>query len=256
MGARIALVTGATGGLGRAFAEQLLREGGLDELWAVARTEQKLERLRDEMGTRVVPLPADLASASGLRAVEHALAEARPRVAYLVNNAGVAKMGAWDEFSVNEIEHTVSLNCSALAALCRICLPYMGRESRILNVSSASAFQPTPYLGLYAATKAFELSYSRALNAELADAGVTACAVCPSWVDTDLLVREVNGRRVAFPGLVSPEKVVARALRDARRGRELSVFPLYAKYLHVAAKLVPQRAVMAAWLRMLRRYEG
>lgn len=256
MGARIALVTGATGGLGRAFAEQLLEEGDLDELWAVARTERKLERLRDELGARVVPLAADLADASGLQVVERALEEAHPSVAYLVNNAGTAKMGAWDEFSVGEIERTIALNCSALAALCRICLPSMQRGSRILNVSSASAFQPTPYLGLYAATKVFELSYSRALNAELAGTGITACAVCPSWVDTDLLLREVNGRRVAFPGLVPPDKVVARALRDARRGRELSVFPLYAKYLHAVAKLVPQRLVMATWLRMLKRYEG
>ena len=247
MGARIALVTGATGGLGRVFVDQLLEEDGLDELWAVARTAQKLERLRDELGSRVVPLPVDLANASGLRTVARMLEEERPTVAYLVNNAGTAKMGAWDEFSVGEIERT---------ALCRTCLPFMGRGSRILNVSSASAFQPTPYLSLYAATKAFELSYSRALRAELAGTGVTVCGVCPSWVDTDLLVREVNGRRVAFPGLVPPEKVVARALRDARRGRELSVYPLYAKYLHAAAKVVPQRVVMATWLRMLKRYEG
>ena len=247
MGARIALVTGATGGLGRVFVDQLLEEDGLDELWAVARTAQKLERLRDELGSRVVPLPVDLANASGLRTVARMLEEERPTV---------AKMGAWDEFSVGEIERTVALNCTAVTALCRTCLPFMGRGSRILNVSSASAFQPTPYLSLYAATKAFELSYSRALRAELAGTGVTVCGVCPSWVDTDLLVREVNGRRVAFPGLVPPEKVVARALRDARRGRELSVYPLYAKYLHAAAKVVPQRVVMATWLRMLKRYEG
>ena len=256
MGARIALVTGATGGLGRVFVDQLLEEDGLDELWAVARTAQKLERLRDELGSRVVPLPVDLANASGLRTFARMLEEERPTVAYLVNNAGTAKMGAWDEFSVGEIERTVALNCTAVTALCRTCLPFMGRGSRILNVSSASAFQPTPYLSLYAATKAFELSYSRALRAELAGTGVTVCGVCPSWVDTDLLVREVNGRRVAFPGLVPPEKVVARALRDARRGRELSVYPLYAKYLHAAAKVVPQRVVMATWLRMLKRYEG
>lgn len=249
MGARIALVTGATGGIGRAFAEQLLRDGDVDELWAVARTHEKLERLRDELGCRTVPLAADLATAEGLRAVERALEEARPTVAYLVNNAGAARMGAWDGFSVGEIERTVALNCTAVAALCRVCLPFMGRGSRILNVSSASAFQPTPYLALYAATKAFELSYSRAL-------GATVCAVCPSWVDTDLLLREVNGRRVSFPGLVPPGKVAARALRDARRGRALSVFPLYAKYLHVAAKVVPQRLVMATWLRMLKRYGG
>lgn len=256
MGARIALVTGATGGIGRAFAELLLQEGDVDELWAVARTREKLERLRDELGNRVVPLAADLSQAEGLRAIERALEQRQPAVAYLVNNAGAAKMGAWDEFSVSEIERTVALNCTAAAALCRICLPFMGQGSRILNVSSASAFQPTPYLALYAATKSFELSWSRALGAELAGTGVSVCAVCPSWVDTDLLLREVNGRRVAFPGLVPPEKVAARALRGARRGRALSVFPLYAKYLHVAAKLVPQHLVMATWLRMLKRYGG
>ena len=256
MGARIAIVTGATGGIGRAFAERLLEEDGVDELWAVARTRERLERLRDELCGHVVPLAADLADAEGLRAVERLLEEERPTVACLVNNAGAAKMGAWDELSVCEIERTVALNCAAVAALCRICLPYMREGSRILNVSSASAFQPTPYLGLYAATKAFELSYSRSLDAELAGTGITACAVCPGWVDTDLLLHEVNGRRVAFPGLVPPGKVAPLALRDARRGRALSVHPLYAKYLHVAAKLVPQRIVMATWLRMLKRYGG
>ena len=258
MGARIAVLTGATGGIGRAFAELLLEDEGIDELWAVSRTPKKLERLRGDLGGRAVPLAADLSTAEGLRAVERALLAQpeRPTVAYLVNNAGAAKMGAWAEFPVDEIERTVALNCTAVAALCRICLPFMGRGSRILNVSSASAFQPTPFLGLYAATKAFELSYSRALGAELAGTGVTVCAVCPSWVDTDLLLHEVNGRRVAFPGLVPPGKVAALALRDARRGRALSVHPLYAKYLHVAAKAVPQRLVMATWLRMLKRYGG
>ena len=81
MGARIALVTGATGGLGRVFVDQLLEEDGLDELWAVARTAQKLERLRDELGSRVVPLPVDLANASGLRTVARMLEEERPTVA-------------------------------------------------------------------------------------------------------------------------------------------------------------------------------
>ena len=163
MGARIAVLTGATGGIGRAFAERLLEDEGIDELWAVSRTPKKLERLRGDLGGRAVPLAADLSTAEGLRAVERALLAQpeRPTVAYLVNNAGAAKMGAWAEFPVDEIERTVALNCTAVAALCRICLPFMGRGSRILNVSSASAFQPTPFLGLYAATKAFELSYSR-----------------------------------------------------------------------------------------------
>ena len=116
MGARIALVTGATGGLGRVFVDQLLEEDGLDELWAVARTAQKLERLRDELGSRVVPLPVDLANASGLRTVARMLEEERPTVAYLVNNAGTAKMGAWVR-SISPTENSSHAPILAVPAL-------------------------------------------------------------------------------------------------------------------------------------------
>lgn len=256
MGTRIALVTGATGGIGHEFVKQLLDElFGLDELWALARNEENLQHLRDEFGPRVVPVSIDLADSNAVCALAARLERERPTVAMLVNNAGIARMGASGDFPLEEIETTVALNCTAMAQLCTVCLPFMEPGSCILNSSSASAFQPVPYLNLYAATKAFERSYSRALAAEVRGLGITVCAICPSWVDTDLLQREVNGRRVAFPGLVSPERVVTQALRAARKGRDQSVCPLYAKYLHVCSKLLPHRLVMAAWTRMLARYE-
>lgn len=256
MGARIALVTGATGGIGREFVRQLLSEfEGLDEVWALARNKEDLQQLCNEQGLRVVPLSVDLTDREGMHALAMRLEREQPIVAVLVNNAGIARMGLSSDFSFEEIEATIALNCTAMAQLCTVCLPFMEPGSCILNSSSASSFQPVPYLNLYAATKAFERSYSRALAAELRESGITVCAVCPSWVDTNLLQREVNGRRVAFPGLVSPERVVTQALRDARKGRDQSVCPLYAKYLHVCAKLLPHRLVMAIWTRMLARYE-
>ncbi|MDF2843428.1 MAG: short-chain dehydrogenase/reductase [Herbinix sp.] len=100
----------------------------------------------------------------------------------------------------------------------------MRQGSRILNISSASSFQPLPYLNLYSSTKAFERSYSRALNAELKGTGITATAVCPSWVDTDLLLKEMNGRKIKFPGIVSPDRVAVQALKDAKRGKDMSVY--------------------------------
>lgn len=254
MGKRIALVTGATGGIGREFT-QLLINKEIDELWAIARNEEKLNQLRDEMGERIVVLPVDLSKREGLTVIERKLHEEQATITYLLNNAGIAKMGTYDEFDIEEIQTTINLNCTAIITLCRICIPFMQRGSKILNISSASAFQPTPYLNLYAATKAFELSYSRALNTELRGTGISVCAVCPSWVDTELLVREVNGRTVSFPGLVTPLAVAQKALRDADKGRALSVYPLYAKYLHVAAKCLPQRLIMHTWLRMLKHYQ-
>ncbi len=250
----VALVTGATGGIGSEFVKFLADEG-VCEIWAIARSEDALHDLCEKHGRCVVPVPADLTTQAGIAAINSKLEADRPQVAWLINNAGIAKMGSPEDFSIPEIEATVKLNCTALAVLSTICLPFMQKGSRILNVSSASAFQPVPYLNLYAATKAFERSYSRALGAELKGRGITVTAACPSWVDTDLLTREVNGRRVVFPGLVQPSKVAEKALRDARKGRDQSIAPFYAKYLHVAAKIFPTKLVMHTWLRMLERYE-
>jgi short-subunit dehydrogenase len=130
----------------------------------------------------------------------------------------------------------------------------MRQGSRILNISSASSFQPLPYLNLYASTKAFERSYSRALNAELKGTGITATAVCPSWVDTDLLLKEMNGRKIKFPGIVPPDRVAVQALKDAKRGEDMSVCTLYVKWLHVLAKIFPQKVVIYRWVHQIKRY--
>lgn len=248
-------MTGASGGIGKEFVRALLAEP-LDEIWAVARNAQKLEALKQDFGERIVVLSADLATEHGIGLIAEKIQRENPKIQYLINNAGVAKMGAYDEFSLPEIEGTISLNCTALVALCRLCIPFMPSGSHILNISSASAFQPLPYLNLYGATKAFERNYSRALNREVEEKGITVTAVCPSWVDTELLLREVNGRSIRFPGLVAPEKVVTQALRDAKRGRDMSVCTLYTKWLHVLTKIFPHGWCMNTWQHMLRKYDA
>lgn len=250
---RIALITGASGGIGREFAKLMLDEN-VEEIWAVARNKEKLAALCKEFGDRIVAVPQDLTKQSALSEIAKMLEEQKPVVAYLVNNAGTAKMGAYQDFTAEEIQDTVSLNCTAPAILSTICIPYMKAQSRILNLSSASSFQPLPYLNLYAATKAFERSYSRSLNAELRGTGITATAVCPSWVDTDLLKKEVNGRQIKFHGMVSAERVASQALRDAKKGKDMSVCTLHVKFTHLMAKLFPQKAAMNVWINKLKRY--
>lgn len=250
---RIAVVTGASGGIGKAFVKSLLEEE-VDEIWAIARNQKKLEALKQEFGERIVVISMDLSDPSALLEIEAMLQEVNPVVVYLINNAGMAKMGAYSDFTVEEIERTVSVNCTVPAALCTLCIPYMERGSRILTLSSASAFQPLPFLNLYASSKVFVRSYSRALHAELKGSGITATAVCPGWVDTDLLTKEVNGKPVRFAGLVTPEKVAAKALRDAKRGKDMSVCTLRVKWEHFLAKVFPQRMAMRTWLRRIRPY--
>lgn len=253
MGNKIAIITGASGGIGREFVKKLLEED-VDEIWAVARNREKLVALQKEMGRKIVVIPKDLTKSEELYSIGEMLYKEKPVVAYLVNNAGIARMGSYKEFTVEEIENTININCSAMAVLCTMCIPYMQKDSRILNISSASAFQPQPYLNLYGATKVFERNYSRALNAELKGSGITVTAVCPGWVDTELLMRKVNGKTVKFPGMVSAARVVETALKDAKRGKDMSVCSLYVKYEHVIAKLFPQRAVMRVWLKGIRKY--
>lgn len=253
---RIGIVTGATGGMGREFVRILLGED-VDEVWMIGRNQERLEGLREQYGKRTVPLCLDLTDARELEGISKRFTQDRDnpiRVSYLVNNAGMAHMIPTRDFSRDEIGKTIRLNCQAPAVLTNDCLPFMGRGSRIINVSSASAFQPVPHINLYAATKAFELSYSRALHRELAPYGITVTAVCPGWVDTELLERERNGTRIKFPGMVTPERVAEQAVRDAKKGRDMSVCSLYTKCQRLNVKLLPHSLVMRIWLGGIRKY--
>ena len=250
---KIVILTGATGGLGREFLNQILKEE-IDEVWAIARNEQKLSALRNEYGNKVVPIPLDLSDCSAVEQLGAMLKEQKPTVSYLINNAGLAKMGKYNEFSLDEIDQTINVNCKAPVMLAQVCIPYMGSGSRILNIASASAFQPNPYINLYAASKAFERSYSRALNVELEGTGIHAVAVCPGWIDTELLQKEIKGKKVRFPGLVTPQQVVTQAIKDAKRGKDMSVCSLYVKYQHLIVKLLPQRWVMKIWMMGIGKY--
>lgn len=250
---KIAIITGATGGIGQEFVKQILKEE-VEEIWAVARNEKKLAELQERYGRVLVPVPLDLSEEAQIKEFGEVLAKKKPQIQYLINNAGLAKMASYQEFSLEEISRMVEVNCKAPVLLCQLCIPYMTTGSRILNISSASAFQPNPYINLYAASKAFERSYSRALNVELKGTGITVTAVCPGWVDTELLEKERNGKKIKFPGMVTPDRVVAQAIKDARKGRDMSVCSFYVKCQHAYVKLLPQKWVMKIWVKGISKY--
>ncbi|MDE7254530.1 MAG: SDR family NAD(P)-dependent oxidoreductase [Acetatifactor sp.] len=250
---KIAIVTGSSGGIGQVFVRELAKEN-LDEIWIVGRNEQRLLALKNELGGKIVPICKDLTKQADLLSFSDLLKMQNVSVLWLVNNAGIAKMAPSKEFSFSEIEQTIDLNCKAPAVLINLCIPFMEKGAKILNLSSASAFQPVPYINLYAATKAFVRSYSRALNEELKPYGITVTAVCPSWVDTDMLPKEIKGKAVNFPGIVTPERVVKKALQDAKKGRDMSICSFYVKCQHFNVKLLPQKWTMKIWLRGIKKY--
>lgn len=239
----ISIVTGATGGIGKEFVKLLLKEE-VDEIWAVARNNDRLKDLVKEYGDKIVPVSIDLSQSKSFELIEEMLREKNPIIKYLVNNAGHGKMGAYHEFSNTEIDNGVATHCTAMSILCNLCIPYMVRGSHIINMASQSAFQPVPYINLYAASKAFVTSYSRALNVELKDTGVISTVACPGWIKTDLLESERNGHQIDFPGIVSADVVVKKILYDAKKGKDISVYGAYVKYMRLLAKIFPHKLVM------------
>lgn len=254
VGKKIAIVTGASGGIGRTFVDELMKEE-LDEIWVIGRNKERLAAILQQYGQKIVCICMDLTNSQDMLSLKEQLNQRKVWVAYLINNAGIAQMKPSLHFSDEEIEQTIQLNCQVPVILSHYCIPFMKKGSKILNISSASAFQPVPYINLYASTKAFEKSYSLALNEELKSTGITVTAVCPSWVDTKMLMREINGKPVKFPGLVSPLQVVQKAMKDAKKGKDLSICSLYVHCLYYIVKFLPRHWIIKQWMYSLRKFK-
>jgi len=248
---RIAIITGASGGLGKEFVALMMSEK-IDEVWCVARNVQKLNSVKEKFGDKIVTLSFDLSEQESITSISEILDNEQPRIAYLINSAGIGEeLSPSKEFTVEMNYKTIQLNCSALVSLCTICIPYMQEGDHIINLSSRASFQPVPYLNLYAATKVFVRSYTRALNVELKESGISATAVCPGWTETEMLPETCNNIEIKYPGLVSPKRVAVKALSDAKKKKDMSVCTGYVKYMHLLSKLFPQKAVMKSWVRSI-----
>jgi short-subunit dehydrogenase len=237
-----AVVTGASSGIGRAFALELARRG--HPILLVARRRDELQRVAAEItagGGRAEPLVVDLASAGGAEAVARA-AEALGDVSVLVNNAGAGSYGPFLEQPVGRDAAQVALNIDAVVALTRRLLPRMVARGRgqVINVASILAFMPTPYFATYAATKAFVLSFSEALAHELRGTGVRVLAASPGVVKTEFSgVAGSPEQESALPKL-TPDAVVRATLRAAESGRVVRVVGPAYRLLAAVAAITPR----------------
>ena len=250
--ARVAIITGATGGLGKEFMRFVSNDRSIDEIWAVGRNKDKLDELKKEYAG-LVPVIADI-SLDGTDIIRKKLKEEKPEVRLLVNNAGVAYMGSYEEMGSDKVRNFCEINCTGVAVLISEVLGYMHEGSGIINVSSASSFQPNPYLALYSASKVFVKNLSRALFKELKPRKINVTAVCPGWVDTEMLPRERNGKKIRYTGMISAEKVVNTALKDNRNGKDISTPGFFSKYFRLYSKVTPTRLVMWQWEKMIGKY--
>ena len=245
----IAIISGASGGIGQEFARALCARHACDELWLLGRSADRLAALIASLTGEVTcrPFSLDLTEKEALAPLQEALSEAGDEVTYLVAAAGVGYMGDFSALSAEEHQRMLMLNCVALTALIDATLPYMKPGAHILTLASAAAFLPQPHFAVYAATKAYVLSLSRALAHELKERGILVTAVCPGPVDTPFL--DTATCHTPMPdkkkrALITPAVVVRAALRGAARGRTVVTPTLSMRMARLAAKLLPHRPLM------------
>lgn len=249
----IAVITGASSGMGREFALRMNSFcRGLDEIWVMARRGKRLEELAGHSRVPFRIFEGDITKKKVCRLLKEALSEEKPVIRVLVNAAGAGKTGTAEKIAAGDPSaqtDMINLNCRALTFITEICLPYMHRGSRIINLASAAAFCPQPSFAVYAATKAYVLSFSRALACELKKRKIYVTAVCPGPVKTEFF--GISGDPEGFLKKLSaaaPEKVVCRALKDSRAKKQVSVYGISMKAARIGAKLLPHRLIMKLYM--------
>ena len=249
---KIAIVTGASSGMGREFVRQLHSYVAVDEIWAIARRVENLEALKQETAVAVRPIALDLLQPESFKVFAKLLEEEKPDVKLLVNAAGFGKFGKAENVSLEDDLGMIDLNCRALVAMTRLTLPYMAAGSHVLQLDSLSAFQPVPYITTYGASKAFVLSYSRAMNAELKSRGIRMMAMNPGWVKTEFFSHSFKtnqGEVQYFDRLYEAKDVVATGLRDLYKSKkDYSVHGFPVRMQVRLVKLLPHSLVMRTWL--------
>lgn len=253
---RVAMVTGASSGIGAALARELGKGGS--NLVLVARRQERLQALAEELtrryGVQAETVRCDLSVAEDRGQLARRLAEAPPDL--LVHNAGFGLHGAFADLPAHRQLEMIDVNVRAVVELTHAALQGMRARGSgaLLLVASAGAFQPLPYLAVYGATKAFLLHFGESLFAELRGTGVQVTTVCPGAVDTEFF--DVAGQGARTPFMRKAEDVAKDALRALERGAMTSVPGVWPALMVGAGRLIPRRWVVEAAARMLRPRRG
>lgn len=247
----IAIVTGASSGIGKEFALQLDKEN-FDEIWAIAFTKSKLEALIPLLKTKVKIFALDLTKSESFEELKKELEQQKPEVSWLVNCSGFGKFGRYDEIEEKDCMEMIDLNCKGYVNMIQKVLPYMPNNSRIVNIASMASWQSVPYANIYASTKAFVLSYSRGLNVELKHRNISVTAICPFWTKTAFFNRaeKTNNNRInKYVVMYDATKVVKKAIKDAKKRKDVSIYGFVAKLYKFMGRIMSHKCLMKIWIR-------
>lgn len=239
----IAIITGASSGMGMEFARQLDNSlNKTDEIWMLARRKEPMEELARSMRHKARVIAIDVTREKEMQQFAEVLAIGDPRITVLVNCAGTGSHGDFAGQSDADVSDMMQLNIVALTQMTKLCLPYMRRGSKIIQLASGAAFMPQAAFAVYAASKAYVYSLSRALNKELRGRGIRVMAVCPGPVNTPFLAHAYGDAShlgwLKKLTMMKTESVVAKAVMDCKRGKSVSVCGLPMKGLYLATQSV------------------
>lgn len=245
-----ALITGASSGLGREFAEIFAREGY--DLILVARRERELISLAEELergyGTASQVISLDLSLATSANDLFNQVIEKGLFIDVLVNNAGFGVYGPFDKNELDDVVNMLEVNVLTLTKLTRLVLPAMleARKGKILNVASTAAFQPIPLFAAYAASKSYVLSVSEALANELQGTGVTVTALCPGATKTEFGTRsQMNNTRLFGKGVMDAKTVAELGFKALKQGKSVVITGVKNRMIAITTRFAPRKVILS-----------
>lgn len=245
---RVAIITGASSGMGKEFALEIDRKfNSIDEIWLVARRKERLEKLRSEINKPCIIFDEDITKEGFKDSFIKILKQENPRVKMLVNCAGYGIYGNVLEESIKVEKGMIDLNCTALTVVTLATIPYMAKNSRIINMASSAGFLPQPNFSIYAATKSYVLSFSRSLNRELKTKEIYVTAVCPGPVRTEFFtIAEKGKEKPAWKEMfmADADDVVKLAIKDSINKKEVSVYGMAMKLFELITKVLPHKLIL------------
>ncbi|MBQ9265524.1 MAG: SDR family NAD(P)-dependent oxidoreductase [Bacilli bacterium] len=250
---KIIVVTGASSGMGRDFIKQIEEIEKVDEIWAIARSVKKLEELKEEIKTPVKIIPLDLAKKESFEEYKKIIEAEEVKIRILANCAGFGIFDHTENIDYKVLNEMVDLNCSSYVNTISISLPYIEEGGKIMNIASCAGFQPIPYIACYGATKAFVLSYGRALNVELKYRKIHVLTVTPFWTKTAFFDRAVDTDKkpvvIKYAAMYDPHKVMKKAIKDLYKKKEISCYGFKNNAQRILVRLLPKKMVMGTWMR-------
>lgn len=248
---RVAIVTGASSGMGKEFAKQI-DDFGFDEIWGIALDQDALNQLQSEMKTTIKTFALDLTKDESFETYANALKEENPIVELLVNCSGFGKFGSYEQIPLEQSCNMIDLNCKGTVRMTELTLPYMKEGGRIAEMASISAFAPIPYVNVYAATKAFIKSYAISLGVELKPRKISVTCICPFWTKTQFFNRaKQTGSDVItyYATMYDPKKVIKKAVKDTLKRKRFSLYGFMTNLMSVLAKFSPISWFLAIWVK-------